>query len=137
MLLNAALNMSANLENSAVATGQENVNFHSNPKEGQCKRIFKLLHNCTHFTCQQTNAQNSPNQASTEHEWRISRCSSWIQKRQRNQRLNCQHSLDHRKKQENSRKTTASALLTMLKLLTVWIKTKLGKFLKRWEYQTT
>ena len=25
-----------NLENSAVATGLEKVNFHSNPKEGQC-----------------------------------------------------------------------------------------------------
>ena len=28
-------NMSANLENSAVATGLEKVSFHSNPKEGQ------------------------------------------------------------------------------------------------------
>ena len=27
--------MSSNLENSAVATGLENVTFHSNPKEGQ------------------------------------------------------------------------------------------------------
>ena len=33
----AALNMSANLENSAVATGLEKVSFHSNPKERQCK----------------------------------------------------------------------------------------------------
>ena len=40
----AALNMSANLENSAVATGLEMVSFHSNPKERQCQRIFKLLH---------------------------------------------------------------------------------------------
>ena len=32
----AALNMSANLENSAVATGLEKVSFHFNPKEGQC-----------------------------------------------------------------------------------------------------
>jgi len=31
----AVLNMSANLENSAVATGLEKVSFHSNPKEGQ------------------------------------------------------------------------------------------------------
>ena len=30
----AVLNMSVNLENSAVATGLEQVNFHSNPKEG-------------------------------------------------------------------------------------------------------
>ena len=28
--------MSANLENSAVATGLEKVSFHSNPKERQC-----------------------------------------------------------------------------------------------------
>ena len=30
-----------------------------------------------------------------------------------------------------------SASLTMLKLLTVWITTNCGKFLKRWEFQTT
>ena len=30
-----------------MATGLEKVSFHSNPKERQCKRIFKLLHNCT------------------------------------------------------------------------------------------
>ena len=47
----AALNMPANLENSAVATGLEKVSFHSNPKDRQCQRMFKLLHNCTHFTC--------------------------------------------------------------------------------------
>ena len=39
------------LENSAVATGLEKVSFHSNPKERQCQRMFKLLHNCTHLTC--------------------------------------------------------------------------------------
>ena len=46
----AALNMPANLENSAVATGLEKVSFHSNPKERQCQRMFKLPHNCTHLT---------------------------------------------------------------------------------------
>ena len=45
-----ALNVSANLENSAVATGLEKVSFHFNPKERQCQRMFKLLHNCTHLT---------------------------------------------------------------------------------------
>ena len=43
--------MSANLENSAVATGLEKVSFHSNPKERQCQSTFKLLHNCIHLTC--------------------------------------------------------------------------------------
>ena len=56
----AALNMPANLENSAVATGLEKVSFHSNPKERQCQRIFKLPHNCTHLKHKQSNAQNSP-----------------------------------------------------------------------------
>ena len=41
------------------------------------------------------------------------------------------------KKQESSRKTYISALLTMSKPLTVWITINCGKFLKRWEYQTT
>ena len=45
-----ALNMPANVENSAVATGLEKVSFHSNPKERQCQRMLKLPHNCTHLT---------------------------------------------------------------------------------------
>ena len=41
------------------------------------------------------------------------------------------------KKQESSRKTSISALLTMPKPLTVWITTNCGKFLKSWKYKTT
>ena len=41
--------MPANLENLAAATGLGKVSFHSNPKEGQYQRIFKLPHNCTHL----------------------------------------------------------------------------------------
>ena len=40
-------------------------------------------------------------------------------------------------KQENTRKTSTSALLTMPKPLTVWITINCGKFFKRWDYQTT
>ena len=36
--------MSANLENSAMATVLEKVSFHSNPKERQCQRMLKLPH---------------------------------------------------------------------------------------------
>ena len=39
------------------------------------------------------------------------------------------------KAREFQKKTYAS--LIMIKLLTVWITTNCGKFLKRWEYQTT
>ena len=48
--VSAALYMSANLENSTLATGLKKVSFHSNPRERQFQRI-KLLHSCTHFTC--------------------------------------------------------------------------------------
>ena len=41
--------MPANLENSAVATGQEKVSFHSNPKERQCQRRLKLPHYRTNY----------------------------------------------------------------------------------------
>ena len=38
---------------------------------------------------------------------------------------------------ESSREIYTSALLTTSKSLTAWITTNRGKFLKRWEYQTT
>ena len=41
------------------------------------------------------------------------------------------------KRQGDFRKTSTSASLTTLKPLTVWITTNYGKFLKRWECQTT
>ena len=41
------------------------------------------------------------------------------------------------KKQESSRKTSISALLTMPKPLTMWITINCGKSWKRWEYQIT
>ena len=47
----AALNMPANLENTAVATGLEKVSFYSNSKERECQRMLKLPHNCTYLTC--------------------------------------------------------------------------------------
>ena len=50
ILKDDSVKVPANLENSAVATGLEKVSFHSNPKERQCQRIFKLPHNCTHLT---------------------------------------------------------------------------------------
>ena len=78
--------------------------FHSNPKERQCQRMFKLPQNCTHRTGYQSNAQNAPIQASTVHEMRTSRCTSWIYKRQRNHRSNCQHPTDHRKSKRISKK---------------------------------
>ena len=46
-------------------------------------------------------------------------------------------SIRSQKKQESSRKTSTSVLLTTPKSFTVWITTNGGKFLRRWNYQTT
>ena len=44
------------LKNSAMTTGLQKVNIHSNPKEMQYQRLFKLVYNCCHFTCYQVYA---------------------------------------------------------------------------------
>ena len=68
-----------------------------------------------------------------------SRCTSWVYKRQRNQRPKCQNSLYHWENkgvQEEKKKTKTyiyvytSVSLTMIKPLTMWITTSGGKFLK-------
>ena len=51
--------------------------------------------------------------------------------------INLPTSIKLQKQHENSRNTSTSASLTMLKPFTMWITTNFGKFLKRWEYQMT
>ena len=34
-----------------VTMGQKKINFHSNPKERQCQKMFKIPHSCTFLTC--------------------------------------------------------------------------------------
>ena len=64
------------------------------PKKGNAKECsnYHIIALISH-----TSKVNSPSQASTVHVPRASTCSRWIWKRQRNQRSNCQHLLDHRK----------------------------------------
>ena len=132
----AALNMPANLENSAVATGLEKVSFHSNTKERQCQRMFKLPHiafishaSKVMFKILQVRLWQYVNRELPDVQagFRKGRGAG-------NQIANICWII---KKQESSRKTSISALLTMPKPLTVWITTNCGKFFKRWEYQTT
>ena len=133
----ATLNMPANLENSVVTTGLEKVSFHFNPKESQCQRILKVLHNCINLTLIsfQSNAQNSPSQVSTVCGPWTFRCQAGF-RRQRSQRSNCQHPLNHRKARE-FQKNIYFCFIDYPKPLTVWTTTNCGKFWKRWEYQTT
>ena len=112
--------MPANLENSAVATGLEKVNFHSNPKERQCQR--KAM------------PKNAQTTAQLHSSHMASKVMLKILQAKLQQYVNCELpdvqagftkgrgielklpiSVRLSKKQESSRKTSISALLTMPK----------------------
>ena len=126
--------MPANLENSAMATGLEKVSFHSNPKERQCQRMLKMPDNCTHLTCQQSNVQNPPSQASTACKQWTSWCWSWFYKKGTRDQITNIHWII--KKARQFQKIINFCFIVYPKPLTVWITIHCGKFWKRWEYQT-
>ena len=123
--------MPANLENSAVATGLEKVSFHSNAKECSNYHTIALISHASKVMLKIL-------QERLQHymKCKLPDVQADLEK-QKNQRSNCQHPLDHRKSKRIPEKTSISALLTTPKPLTVWITTNCGKFFKRWEYQTT
>ena len=127
--------MSANLENSAVATGLEKVSFHSNPKERQWQfsnyRTTALISHASKalFKILQARLQQYVN-----HELPIFKLD--LEKAEEPE-IKLPTSAGSSKKQYSSRKTSTSALLMTPKPLTMWITTNCGKFFKRWEYQTT
>ena len=131
----AAVNMLANLENSAVATGLEKISFHSNTKERQCQRIFKLPHNWLISHTSKVMLKILQVRLQLYVNWELPGVQAGLRKDRgtRNQIANITWII---KKQENSRKTSTSASLTMWKPFAVWITTNCGKFLKRWENHT-
>ena len=115
--------MKTNLENSAVTTGLEKVSFHSSPKEcsNYCtialiSHASKVMLNILQARLRQYVNRELPDVQAGFRKGRGTRGQIanilWIIK----------------KKQESSRKTSISALLTMPKPLTVWITTNCGKF---------
>ena len=136
ILLKCCINIPANLEISSVTTGLERwFSF-----ESQRKALPKNV---------QTNSQLHSFHMPAEKCWKFSKLgfNSWWTKNFQVFKLNLEKveeqeiklstSIGSYKKQEKSRKTFTSASLTTIKSSTMWITTKCGKFLKRWEYQTT
>ena len=113
--------MPTNLENSPIAPGLEKVSFHSNPKERKCQRMFELPHNCIDFTCQRSIARNPSSQASAIHELKELLDKQTGFGKAEEPEIKLPTSVESEKKQENSRKTSAS--LTMLNPLNVQITT--------------
>ena len=109
--------MPANLENSAVATGLGKVSFHSNPKERQCQRMLKLPHIAliSHTSKVMLKILQARLQQYVNHE--IPNVQAGFRKGRgtRDEIANIHWIIE--KKQESSRKTSISALLTMPKPL--------------------
>ena len=98
--------------------------------------MLKLPHNCTHLTYQQSNAQSS--KPGFKSVWTVNFQMFKVDlEKAEEPEIKFPTSTGSLKTQESSRKTSISALLTMAKPLTVWTPINCGKFLKRWEYQTT
>ena len=89
------------------------------PKKGDAKRMFKLPHSCIHLKHQQSNAQNSASQASKVCEPQNFQMFKLDLEKAEEPEIKLPKSIGSSKKQENSRKASISALLTMPKPLCV------------------
>ena len=96
--------------------------FHSNPKERQYQRMFKLPHNITHLTSWQSNAKFSKPGFNSTWTKNVQMFKLDLEKAEEPE-ISFPTSTEPSEKQESSRKTSTSALLTMPMPLTVWIKT--------------
>ena len=128
--------MPANLENSALTTGLEKVSFHSNPKERQCPKCsnYHTIALISHASKVRLKILQARFQQYMNRELPDVQAGFRKGRGTRDQIANICWIIE---KTREFQKMSISALLTMSKPLTVWITTNCGKFLKRWEYQTT
>ena len=122
---NAALNVPANLENSAVATRLEKISFHSNPKESNAKECSNY---CTiAFISHTSKVMLKLSKPGFNRMWIVNFQMfklDWEKAEEPEMKLPT--SVGSSEKQKSSRKTFISVLFTMPKPLTVWITTNCG-----------
>ena len=128
--------MPGNLENKAVATGQEKSIFIPIPNNGNTKQCsnyhtIALISHATKVILKvlQVRLKQYVNQELPDVQTGLRK-----DRGTRDQIANICWIIE---KARDSRKTSNSASSTTVKPLTVYITTNCGKFLKRWEYQTT
>ena len=119
--------MPANLENSAVATGLEKSVFIPIPKKGNAKECSNYLTIAliSHTSKVMLKILQSRLQNYVNHE--LPDVQADLEKAEEPE-IKLLTSTGSLKKQDSSRKTSISALLTMPKPLTVWITINCGKF---------
>ena len=115
--------MSANLENSAVATGLEKVSFHSNPEKGNAKECsnYFIIALISHASREMLNILQARLQQYVNQELPDVQAGFRKGKGTRDQIAKIRWII--KKAREFHKKTSTSALLTMPKPLTVWITT--------------
>ena len=120
--------MPLNLENSAVATGLEKVSFHSSAKKGNAKECsnYRTIAFISHASKVMLKILQARLQQYMNHELPDVQV---VLKKAEEPDIKLPTSAGSWKKQESSRKKSTSPLLTMPKLLTVWI-TRNWKILK-------
>ena len=119
--------MPTNLENSAVATGLERSVFIPIPKQGNAKECsnYRTIALISHASKVMLKILQARLQQCVNHE--LPDVQAGFRKAEEPE-IKLPTSAGSSKKQESSRKTSVSTLLTMPKSLTVWITTKCGKF---------
>ena len=119
--------MPENMENSAVATGLEKVSFHSNPKERQCQRMlnYHTVAPISHASKVMLKILQARLHQYMNHE--LPDVQAGLEKAEEPE-IKLPTSAGSSRMQEGSRKISISALLTILKPLTVWITINCGKF---------
>ena len=127
--------MLANLENSAVATGLEKSVFIPIPKKSNAKECsnYYTIALISHASKVMLKILQARLQQYMNRE--VPDVQAGFQKAE--EPIKLPTFAGSSKKQESSRRTSISALLTMPKPLTVWITINCGKFWKRWESQIT
>ena len=118
----AALNIPANLENPAVATELEKVSFHSNPKKGNTKECsnYRTIALISHTSKVMLKILHTRLQQHVNREFQTFKLDL---KKAEESEIQLPISDGSSEKQESSRKTSTSALLTKPKPLTMWIIT--------------
>ena len=132
MLLKCCTQYASKFENSAVVTGPKRSVFIPIPKKGNAKECSNYC--TTIFISHASKLMLKILQARFINRWTFNfqRLKLDLEKAEEPE-IKLPTSTGSQKKQENSRITSTSASLTMLKPLTVWITTNCGKFLKRWD----
>ena len=128
MLWKCCSRYAAKLENSAVATGLEKGSFHSNPKKGNAKEgsNYCAIALISHASKVMLKILQARLQQYVNEEYEMFKLD--LEKAEEPE-IKLPTSAGSSKKQESSRKTSTSALLTTPQPLTVWITRNCGKFL--------